>query len=238
MGPVVTTLRRTLFVPASVAVTVLAAALAWLGSYLAAAQLGADESFLAEVRAGSLLFGGALVLSLAEPLAVLREARGGLLSLRAARGGGFALGRRWLGLLLATLPTVLICAWAAGGRPAAPVGRLSDLRVLLDLGVLCAGGLLLGAFLERALLVPALWCLAVLGQLHPWFGDSPAAWLLPRLGNLDLAAAAADAPFAGAQSAGPGLEVAALSAAATLLWCAGMLVLADWRLSRVVGQGG
>ncbi len=226
MGPVLTTLRRTLLVPASVAVTALAAALAWLGSYLAAAQLGADEGFLAEVRAGSLLFGGALVLSLAEPLTVLREARGGLLALRAARGGGFALGRRWLGLLLATLPTVLICAWAAGGEPASPLG------LLLDLGVLCAGGLALGAFLERALLVPALWCLLVLGQLRPWFGDSPAAWLLPHMGDLSGAGAT------GAASGSAGPAVSAATAAAALLWCAGMLLLADWRLSRVVGQGG
>ncbi|HTE05958.1 MAG TPA: hypothetical protein VK824_07165 [Planctomycetota bacterium] len=232
MGPVLTTLRRTLAAPSSLAVTALAVALAWLGSFLASAQLGADEGFLAEVRAGSLLLGGALVLSLAEPLTVLREARGGLLALRAARGGGFALRRRWLGLLLATLPTVLLCAWAAGGPPAAP------LALLADLGLLCAGGLALGAFLERPLLVPALWCLAVLAQLRPWLGDSPAAWLLPRMGGLGGAAAGAgSAVLAGPGTAGAGLGLSALGAAHALCWCAGMLLLADWRLSRCVGRG-
>jgi hypothetical protein len=216
MGPVLTTLRRTLFAPAAVAVTALAVALAWLGSYLAAAQLGADAAFLAELRAGSMLFGGALVLSLAEPLAVLRDARGGLLALRIARGGGFALGARWLGLLLATLPTVLLCGWASGGVPAAP------LALLLDLAMLCAGGLALGAFLDRGLLVPALWCLAVLAQLRPWLGDSPAAWILPRIGDLGGAVAG----------------VSALGAAHALCWCAAALLLADWRLSRAVGRGG
>jgi hypothetical protein len=210
MSPVLTTLRRTLLVPAILPLTLVAMAVSWLGSRLAAEALGADEGFLEEVRAGSLLFGGALVLSLAEPLEVLRDARGGLLLLRAARGGGFALGRRWLGLLLAVLPTVLLCGWAAGGRPVAP------LALLLDLGVLCAGGLLLGAFLERALLVPALWCLLVLAHLRPWLAGTPAAWLLPRMGELTDARAAAHA----------------------LCWCAAMLLIADWRLSRAVGKGG
>jgi hypothetical protein len=214
MSPVLTTLRRTLLVPSMLPLTAVAMAVSWLGSYLAAAGLGGDEGFVQELRAGTLLFAGALVLSLAEPLELLREARGGLLLLRAARGGGFALGRRWLGLLLAALPTVLLCGWAAGGAPRAPVA------LLLDLGVLCAGGLLLGAFLERALLVPALWCLLVLAHLRPWLAGGPdvwrpVAWLLPRVGELSDVRGAAHA----------------------LCWCAAVLLIADWRLGRVTGQG-
>ena len=46
------------------------------------------------MRHGSVLFAGVLALSLAEPLEVGRDARQGLLLLRRARNGGFALGRR------------------------------------------------------------------------------------------------------------------------------------------------
>ncbi len=209
MLPLLTTLRRTLLVSTSVPVAVVAMALSWLGSYLAAQALGGDGSFVAEVRAGSVLVAGALVLSLAEPLEVAREARGGLLALRAARGGGFALTRRWLGLLLACVPTMLLAGWAGGGWPEPAV------PLLLDLSVLCAGGLCLGAFLDRALLVPALWCLAILGSLHGWLADNPVAWIVPPLGALQGA-------------------TGVLSA---LLWCGGALLIAHWRLSALVAQG-
>jgi len=161
MHPLLSTLRRTLGSPALLPLSLAAAGLAWLGRRLAESALGGGEGFVDEVRSGALLVAGVLVLSLAEPLAVAREARSGLLLLRAARGGGFALTQRWLGLVLAMLPTVALSALAAGGVPQQP------LPLLLDLLVLAAGGLLLGSLLERGLLVPALWLLLVAGQLRP-----------------------------------------------------------------------
>jgi hypothetical protein len=209
MHPLLSTLRRTLGSPALLPLSLAAAGLAWLGRRLAESALGGGEGFVDEVRSGALLVAGVLVLSLAEPLAVAREARSGLLLLRAARGGGFALTQRWLGLVLAMLPTVALSALAAGGVPQQP------LPLLLDLLVLAAGGLLLGSLLERGLLVPALWLLLVAGQLRPWLQDAGAGWLLPALGHMT------------------GLE-GVLHAA---LWCAGALLLADWRLGALVGRG-
>jgi hypothetical protein len=202
------TLRRSLLVPSSALVLAAAAGLAWFGAWLAGSVLGGSEGFVDEVRAACLPFAAALALSLAEPLLVAREARAGLLTLRAARGGGFALGWRWAGLALATLPAVAFAALAGGAWPAHP------LSVLLDLSILCAGGVFLGAWLERGLLVPALWCLLVAGHLRPWVSEHWAAWLLPRLGDL----------------AGPaGLLHAAL-------WCGAFLLLANHRLGAVVGR--
>ncbi len=104
------TLRRTLAAPALLPLSLVAAGLAWLGRRLAQEALGGGEGFTDEVRTGALLLAGALVLSLSEPLELAREARGGLLLLRAAKGGGFALPQRWAGLLLAMLPTVVLAA--------------------------------------------------------------------------------------------------------------------------------
>ena len=202
---VISCLRRTLLVPAMLPLTGVAIGLAWLGTRLARGALGGEEGFVDEVRAGSLLFSGALVLSLAEPLAVMRDARSGLLLLRAARGGGFSLPARWLGLLLASLPTVALASLAGGG------GLLLPPALLADLAMLCAGGLLLGSWLDRPLLVPALWCLVVAGHLRPWLGASPVAWVLPAFGQVSDAA---------------GLAHAAL-------WCLSMLLLAEWRLGAV-----
>jgi hypothetical protein len=187
-----------------------AAAASWLGVALARNALGGSEGFVEEVRAGCLPFAGALVLSLAEPLAVAEEARSGLVLLRMSRGAGAALAFRCAGLVLATLPSVLVCALATGGWPPAP-GAL-----LLELTVLAAGGLWLGAWLSRPLLVPAIWCLLVVGYLRPWFGDTPVAWLLPALGELKGPAGAAHA----------------------LLWAAGALVLAGSRLRAVAAGSG
>jgi|GEM_PF-1840587 len=209
MQPLLSTLRRTLAAPALVPLTLVAAGLAWLGRKLAAEALGGGAGFVDEVRTGSLLVAGALVLSLAEALAVARDARSGLLLLRSARGGGFALPQRWLGLVLAMLPTVALASVASGGAPAAPW------PLLLDLLALAAGGLLLGSLLERGLLVPALWLLLVAGHLRPWLESSGGAWLLPAFGHMQ-----------GAEGA--------LHAA---LWCTGALLLADWRLAAVVGRG-
>ena len=130
--------------------------------------------------------------------------------LRLSRGGGAALVWRCAGLVLATLPTVLLCALATSGWPVAP-GAL-----VLQLVVLAAGGLCLGAWLSRPLLVPALWCLLVAGYLRPWFGDVPVVWLLPALGELD----------------------GVMGAAHALLWTAGALVLADSRLRAVAAGAG
>lgn len=202
------TLRRSLLVPSSALVVAAAAALAWFGAWLANSVLGGSEGFVDEVRAACLPFAAALALSLAEPLLVAREARSGLLTLRAARGGGFALGWRWAGLALSTLPAVALAAWAGGAWPDRPVA------VLLDLSILCAGGLFLGAWLERGLLVPALWCLLVAGHLRPWLADHWAAWLLPGLGDLSGAAGVLHAA----------------------LWCGGLLLLAQHRLGAVVAR--
>lgn len=212
MHALLSTARRVLLAPSLLPLTLACAGLSWLAVLLAGQALGGDQGFLDEVRGGCLLFAGALVLSLAEPLEVGREAREGWLALRAARGGGFALLSRWAGLLLGTLPTLLICAWACGGGPQQP------LALLLELGVLCAGGLALGAWFERGLLVPALWCLLVAGHLWPWLSGSPASWVLPHLG------------VGGGSS---GLQVLAAGA-----WCAGCLLLARSRLAAVVGAGG
>jgi hypothetical protein len=209
MHPLLSTLRRTLAAPALLPLSLAAAGLAWLGHQLAATALGGGEGFVDEVRSGSLLVAGVLVLSLAEPLAVAGEARSGLLLLRVARGGGFALPQRWLGLVLAMLPSVALAALAAGGLPAEPW------PLLLDLLVLAAGGLLLGSLLERGLLVPALWLLLVAGQLRPWLVRAGAGWVLPALGHMT----------------GP---EGALHAA---LWCAGALLLAEWRLGSIAGRG-
>lgn len=210
MLALLSTARRVLLAPALVPLTLVAAASSWLAVLLASQALGGDEGFLAEVRRACPPFAGALVLSLAEPLEVGREVREGWLVLRVARGGGFALLSRWAGLLLATLPTVLLAAAAAGGWPQDPAG------MLLELGVLCAGGLLLGAWLERALLVPALWCLFVGGHLWPWLAGSGASWVLPRLDG---------------SAGGAGWLPAAV-------WCAGSLLLARARLTAVAGAGG
>jgi hypothetical protein len=204
------TARRVLLAPALPLLTLVAAASSGLAVLLASQALGGDQGFVDEVRGACLPFAGALVLSLAEPLEVGREVREGWLALRVARGGGFALISRWAGLLLGTLPTVLVCALAAGGWPRQPLGAL------LELAVLCAGGLLLGAWLERALLVPALWCLLVAGHLWPWLAHGAASWVLPRLGD----------------EAGP------LHALAAACWCAGSLLLARARLVRLAGAGG
>lgn len=202
------TLRRTLLVPSSAMVAVAAAALAWFGTWLAGSVLGGSEGFVDEVRAASLLFAAALALSMAEPLLVAREARSGLLTLRVARGGGFALGWRWAGLALSTLPAVSLAAWAGSGWPERP------LAVLMDLSILAAGGVFLGAWLERGLAVPALWCLLVVGNLRPWLGDHWVAWLVPGLGGLS------------------GVTGALYAA----LWCVALLLLANHRLGTVVAR--
>ncbi len=213
MAVLASTLRRCLLVPAVAPTLLVACAAAWLASTLVTANLGAHEPFLADIRQGSLLFAGLLLLSLAEPLEVGRDARDGLLLLRAQRGRGFALVGRWLGLLLATLPVVLLTAPAAGGAPTDPVALLAALAVL------AAGGLLLGSLLGRGRLVPALWALAVAGHIRPWLAAHDAgralAWLLPDLTALH-----------GAR----GLGHAAL-------WIAAALLLAHARLARVAARG-
>ena len=208
MLPLVSTLRRSLLTPGLLAVSGVAAGLAWLGTKLAEGQLGGGEGFVDEVRTGALLLAGALVLSISDALAVGREARDGLLALRAARGGGFALPQRWIGLSLAMLPTVALAAAFTGGAPSHP------LPLLLDLLVLAAGGLLLGSLLEGGLLIPALWLLLVAGGLRPWIAASGAGWLLPAFGRME--------GVEGALHAG--------------LWCVGALLLADWRLASIAGR--
>jgi hypothetical protein len=209
MQPLWSTLRRTLGTPAIVPLSLIAAGLAWLGQRLAREALGGGEGFVDEVRAGSLLLAGALVLSMSDALAVRREARDGLLALRAARGGGFGLPQRGAGLLLAMLPTVALAALCGGGAPTGLV------PLMLDLAVLVAGGLLLGSLVEGVLLVPALWLFLLAGQLRPWLQHAGPGWLLPAFGRME------------------GVE-GALHAA---LWCVGALLLADWRLSAVAGRG-
>ncbi|MGQ0553740.1 MAG: hypothetical protein ACT4PU_11050 [Planctomycetota bacterium] len=215
MQPVLNTLRRTLATPAALIVCLATMALAWLAALLAEGTLGAGERLAGEVRLASALFAALLTLSLAEPLQVLGEARGGLLALRRARGGGFALPQRCLGLLLATLPAAGLASLAAGGWPASP------LSLLLDLLVLCAAALCLGAFLERGLLVTALWLLLVAGALRPWLGESVSgesllvAWL-PQLGVMS------------------GL----FGSLKALLWSAGALLLAESRLRAAAAHGG
>ena len=212
---VISILQRTWRAPAMLPVLAVAVAAALLGRRLAESGLGADGGFLEEVVAGSMLFAGALALSLSEPLELGRDARAGLLTLRVSRGGGYALGRRWLGLLLATLPAVGLAAWASGRWPGEP------LVLLRQLGVLCAGGLALGAWFDRQLLVPALWMLLVAGHLRPWLADvaPPLAWVLPRLGEVE----SVPSPWGWLHAA---------------CWSLGAVGLARWRLSMLVGRGG
>ena len=205
--------RRTLLVPSLWPVAFVSAVAAWVGTWLAVESMGATEVYVAEVRHGSMLFAGVLTLSLAEPLQTARDARSGLLLLRVARGGGFALVSRWLGLVVATLPLVLLAGLAAGGLPAEP------LTLLVQLLVISAAGLALGAFLERGRLVPALWGLVLLGHLQPWIASArwggAVAWLLPRLGQLE---------------GGWGLVHG-------LAWSAGALLVAQGRLSARHAEG-
>jgi hypothetical protein len=197
--------------PALIPVMFVTTLAAWLARQLSASLLGGPEAYLAEVAAGSQLLAGVAVLSLAEPLEVAREARSGLLTLRAARGGGFALVLRWLALTVATLPSVVLAAWAGGALPGDPLG------LVLQLAVLAAAGLVLGAWLDRRLLVPALWIVLVLAYLSPWLeqGAPPLAWVVPRLGHLE------------------GLH----GAAHALVWCSAALVLARSRLLAVAARG-
>lgn len=213
MSVVASILRRCLTAPAVLPVLGLSGAAAFVADALARSGLGASEQVLADVRQGSLLFAGLLMLSLCEPLQVGREARGGILLLRLLRGGGFALLPRCLGLLLALLPALLCAALGARGLPAAP------LQLLAGLVVLASGGLLLGAWCERGRLVAALWGLAVVGHLRPW--------LLPLPAGRVLAAALPDL-------AAP-LTAAGLAHSAC--WSAGALLLAQWRLGRVAAGG-
>lgn len=215
MNVLLSTVRRTL-VPAVLWPTLLVTLGAtWVATELVSANLGPTEEFLAEIRHGCMLFGGLLVLSLAEPLQVAREARDGLLLLRAARGKGFGLPMRWAGLFLATLPAVLAAGVVARGLPAAP------LALALELALLAAAGLTLGAFLERGRLVPVLWALAVAGQLRPWLSASawgtPVAWLLPDFSGLD--------------------EGGVLAVAHAAAWIVGALLIARWRLGSVAARG-
>jgi hypothetical protein len=209
------TLRRTL-VSASFWPTLLVTlGASWVAAQLVSASLGPTESFLAEIRQGCMLFGGLLVLSLAEPLQVGREAREGILLLRAVRANNLGLLARWLGLLFATLPAVLAAAIASGGLPS------SMLALISQLAVLAAGGLLLGSFLERGRLVPALWVLAVVGQLRPWLArdgwGAAVAWLLPDLAGLQ--------------------EGKMLGLLHAFLWVVGALCLTRWRLLAVAARG-
>ena len=205
--------RRSLLVPALVPVAFVVSVSSWASIWLALESMGATEAYLAEVRHGCLLFAGALALSLFEPLRTGDDARRGMLRLRWAHRGALGLVPRWLGLVLATLPVVILAALAAGGAPGDP------LALLIQLHVLAAGGMALGAFLERGRLVPALWALLVLGHVRPWVAASdwgrPLAWLLPRLSEVGAGQAAWPA----------------------LLWCVGALLIARARLS-VVASGG
>lgn len=210
MRVILATVQRTWAEAALWPIVVLAAGLAWLGRRLALEALGGGEEYAGEVQAGALLLAGAAVLSLAEPLVLAREARGGLLLLRAARCGGFGLAGRWAGLMLAMLPALALAVVAGGGLPPRPLG------VALDLVVLVAGGLLLGSLLERTLLVPALWILLVAGHLRAWLEPAGVGWLLPAFGQLD--------GWDGALHA--------------VLWACGALALARWRLAAVAGRGG
>lgn len=177
-----TIVKRTLLVPGFWPVLAVAAAAAWAGTWLAEQVLGGGQGFVAEARHGSLLFAALLLLSLAEPLQVADEARGGLLLLRHARGGGAALLTRWAALVLTLLPALALVALAAGGLPERP-GLL-----VAQLGLLTAGGLALGCCLDRRRLVPALWALAVLAQLRGWLvvepWSRPLAWCLPDLSGV------------------------------------------------------
>ncbi len=206
-------LRRTLMSPAVVPVAFAAAALTFLGVMLARSVLGGQEGFVDEVRRGSLLFAAALALSLAEPLEVGRDARGGLLMLRLVRGGRPLLVLRALGLSLATWPIVLVASWAGGVVfPPEPLG------LAVEIFVLASAGLLFGAWFDRARLVPALWCLIVAGHLRPWLIDgasAPVGWLLPSLG-------------------GSGDLLALVHA---LLWAGAALAFAEARLLTVAGAG-
>lgn len=209
MSAVVFTLKRTLLVQSIWPVVAVAVLSAWVGTWLATHSLGADEGFLEEVRHGSMLFAALLTLSLAEPLQTSDEVRSGQLMLRHAKGGGFALPARWAGLSLSLLPVMALAALAAGGLPSSLAGLIGQV------GVLVAGGLALGAFLERKHLVPALWCLAILGQLRPWLatleGSAAWSWVVPDLGSV-------------------GSGVAWLHG---LCWALGVLAIAQGRLTAV-----
>jgi len=206
------TLRRVLVVPQTALAALLGAGLTLLSVRLAGEALGGGEGYVDEVRRASLLFSGALVLSLAEPLAVAGEARSGLLTLRRARGGSFGLAGRWLGLWLSTGPALLLSALAGGGWPD------GGGHVPVDLAMLAAAGLLLGAWLPRPLLVPALWMLLAAGHLRPWLGELTAGRLLPAFG------AARELPA----------DLASLAAPAA--FCAGCLLLSHWRLLAVTAR--
>ena len=70
MQALVTTFRRVISAPSLVPLTLAASAASLLGVLIARNALGGSEGFVDEVRAGCLPFAGALVLSLAEPLAL------------------------------------------------------------------------------------------------------------------------------------------------------------------------
>ena len=71
----------------------------------------------------------------------------------------------------------------------------SDRRWLVrELFCLAAVGLALGAWLDRARLVPALWVLLVAGYLRPWTEGTPLVWVLPALGTSTGAATASSTP--------------------------------------------
>lgn len=206
--PWISILRRVWCVPAILPVTVLAVGATVFATMLARVALGGA---VADARQGALLFAGALFLSLCEPLEIGREARGGPLVLVAVRRRGLGLPTRALALLLGSLPVLGLAALASGGWPADPVGLIGSQLVL------SMAGLFLGAFVDRALLVPALWGLVVVGHLRPWIAAGPAAplaWLLPGLGELRSPVLLAHA----------------------LVWGAGLLCLAQWRLERVVAR--
>jgi len=205
-------LRRTLGAPAMPLVAAGAVVAAWLSTLLAEASLGANEGFVDEVRQGAALFGGALVLSLAEPLEVGREARSGLLAVRLSRTRTSGLAVRALALSMSTWPVVAAVSLAAGGLPPDPVS------LVVELFVLAAGGLALGSVLDRHLLVPALWGLLVVAHLRPWLAEAawgaPLAWVLPRMGDMQ----------------GP------LALAHGVAWGAAALLLAGWRLDVAAGR--
>ncbi len=205
-------LRRTLLVPTTALAAAGAVLAAWLSALLAEGSLGGTEGFVEEVRQGAALFAGALVLSLAEPLEIGREARSGVLALRLSRARSSGLLLRALALSMATWPVVLLASLAAGGWPTEPLG------LAVELFTLAAGGLALGSVLDRQLLVPALWALLVVAHLRPWLVEAawgaPLAWVLPRIGELHGGAALAHG----------------------VLWGLAVLLLASWRLDVEAGR--
>ena len=200
-------LRRCWFVPHLLPLCVVVSLCAALTHWLGVQVLGAGDPSLAELREGVMLAAVLVHLGLCAPLALREEARNGLLVLRRARGLGPGLWVRAAALLVSTLPVGALVMAITTGFPASPVA------FVLSVAAWVALGLLLGSWFSGASLRTALWAAGALSLARGLLlSDDVArglAWVLPPL-------------------PAPGVSLLPV-----LLWIAGAVLLADWRVRRV-----